>query len=213
MAGLSDEMAAGEADPGRGRLRASGSDREQVIEVLKTAFVQGRLGKDELDLRVGQTLASLTYADLTEIIADIPAGLAPPRSATPHAQAARRPVPTEVQTGLRVSSVATVLAAALWAAAILTGSVGGLLLAWAATGTAFVASFLTGTRMLGSWLDQRPGGPPQPSLPAPPAPNQPSQPPSIPRVGRAATHRHDRCPVRPGKPQAVAPFRQAPTPA
>lgn len=56
--GLGDEMAAGVA--GRGRLRASHADREQVIGMLKAAFVQGRLTKDELDMRVGQTLASRT---------------------------------------------------------------------------------------------------------------------------------------------------------
>jgi hypothetical protein len=67
-------MAAGAA--GRGRLRASHADREQVIGMLKAAFVQGRLTKDELDMRVGQTLASRTYADLAAVTADLPAGLA-----------------------------------------------------------------------------------------------------------------------------------------
>jgi hypothetical protein len=36
-----------------GRLRGSHADREQAAEVLKAAFVQGRLAKDEFDLRVG----------------------------------------------------------------------------------------------------------------------------------------------------------------
>jgi hypothetical protein len=72
--GPGDEMAAGAA--GRGRLRASHADREQVIGMLKAAFVQGRLTKDELDMRVGQTLASRTYADLAAVTADLPAGLA-----------------------------------------------------------------------------------------------------------------------------------------
>jgi len=40
--GPGDDIAAG-----RGRLRASDADREQVIDVLKAAFVQGRLTKDE----------------------------------------------------------------------------------------------------------------------------------------------------------------------
>ena len=65
----------------RGRLRASHADREHVIDTLKTAFVQGRLTKDELDLRVGQTFASRTYAELARVTADVPAGLtagAPP---------------------------------------------------------------------------------------------------------------------------------------
>src|SRR5690349_6481708 len=67
---------------GHGRLRASHADREQVIEVLKAAFVQDRLTKDEFDARVGQALASRTYADLTALTADLPAWPAtgqPPR--------------------------------------------------------------------------------------------------------------------------------------
>jgi uncharacterized protein DUF1707 len=66
----------------RGQLRASHADREQVIDVLKAAFVQGRLTKDELDARVGKALTSRTYADLAALSADIPAGLVkaqPPR--------------------------------------------------------------------------------------------------------------------------------------
>jgi hypothetical protein len=46
---------------GRGRLRASHADREQVIDMLKTAFADGRLDKDELAERVGKTLAARTY--------------------------------------------------------------------------------------------------------------------------------------------------------
>ena len=60
------------AGVGRSRLRASDSDRERVLDILKAAFVQGRLTKDELDARVGQTLASRTWGDLTAITADIP---------------------------------------------------------------------------------------------------------------------------------------------
>ena len=55
-------MAAGAA--GRGRLRASHADREQVIGTLKAAFVLGMLDKDEFDLRVGQAFASRTHAAL-----------------------------------------------------------------------------------------------------------------------------------------------------
>ena len=67
----SDEVAAGTA--GCGRLRASDADREQVIGTLKAAFVQGRLTKDELGARVDRVYASRTYAELAEVIADIPA--------------------------------------------------------------------------------------------------------------------------------------------
>jgi len=41
-----DEIAAGSGD--RSHWRVSHADREQVIETLKAAFVQGRLAKDEL---------------------------------------------------------------------------------------------------------------------------------------------------------------------
>jgi len=44
----------------RGRMRSSHADREQAIEVLKAAFAQGRLDKDELDARAGQALAART---------------------------------------------------------------------------------------------------------------------------------------------------------
>ena len=73
MAGPGDERAA--ATAGRGHLRASHADREQMIDALKAAFVQGRLTKDEFDARVGQTFTSRTYAELATVTADIPAEL------------------------------------------------------------------------------------------------------------------------------------------
>lgn len=79
MAGPGDEIAAG-----RGHLRASHADRERVLGILKEAFVHGMLAKDELDLRVGQTLAARTYAELAALTADLPAMPAmarPPQSA------------------------------------------------------------------------------------------------------------------------------------
>jgi len=74
MAERGDEVAAAEG-LGRGGLRASHADREQVIGTLKAAFVQGRLTADELDARVDQVYASRTYAELAEVTADIPIGL------------------------------------------------------------------------------------------------------------------------------------------
>jgi hypothetical protein len=73
VAGPADEVAAAAA--GDGQLRASHADREYVVDTVKTAFVQGRLTKDELDLRVGQVLAARTYADLAALTADLPDGL------------------------------------------------------------------------------------------------------------------------------------------
>ena len=75
------------AAAGHGRLRASHADREQVIDTLKTAFADGRLDKDELDARVGQTLAARSYGELAMVTADIPArqaqALPPARPARP----------------------------------------------------------------------------------------------------------------------------------
>ena len=46
-------------------------DPREVIEALTAAFIQGRLGMDEFDQRVGQALAA--YAELDALTADIPA--------------------------------------------------------------------------------------------------------------------------------------------
>ena len=58
---------------GYGHMRASYADREQVIGMLKAAFVQGRLTKDEFTVRTGQALASRTYGELTALTVDLPA--------------------------------------------------------------------------------------------------------------------------------------------
>jgi hypothetical protein len=57
----------------RGRLRASDADREQVIDTLKAAFVQGWLTRDQLGVRAGQALVSRTYAELAAVTDGIPA--------------------------------------------------------------------------------------------------------------------------------------------
>ena len=72
MARPEDQRAPGAG--GRGRLRAADADREQALEVLKAAFVQGRLAKAEFDVRAGQVLAARTYADLAPATAGLPAG-------------------------------------------------------------------------------------------------------------------------------------------
>jgi hypothetical protein len=68
-----DEPAAAGPD----RLPASHADREHAIEMLKAAFVQGMLAKDEFDARVSQAFASRTYADLVALTAGLPAAKPP----------------------------------------------------------------------------------------------------------------------------------------
>jgi hypothetical protein len=106
----------GETAAGRGRLRASHADREQVIDTLKAAFVQGRLTKDELDARVGRMFAARTYAELAAVTADLPAGLARPQPVR---------MPARVQGERRVARAgpvirgATACYAGVWALAVL----------------------------------------------------------------------------------------------
>jgi hypothetical protein len=62
MAGPGDEIAAA-GSGGDGHLRASRADREQVVELLKAAFVEDRLTKEELDgLGVAGRAGGLTAA-------------------------------------------------------------------------------------------------------------------------------------------------------
>ena len=73
-------------------LRASRADRERVIDLLKAAFVQGRLDRDEFDVRIGHALASRTYGELAAVTADIPAELTGALPRRPSVRA-RRQIP------------------------------------------------------------------------------------------------------------------------
>jgi hypothetical protein len=120
MAGPGDEIATGAG--GRGHLRASHADREQVIGTLKAAFVQGMLTKDEFDLRVGQTFASRTYAELTAVTADIPAG---PTTAKPPRTPARAQGEQPVLRPGPVITAATAAYAGVWAYELFLSPHGG----------------------------------------------------------------------------------------
>ena len=59
-------------------MLCAATDRERTIDVLKAAFGEGRLSKEEFDSRCSRVLAARTYADLAAIVADLPAGPAGP---------------------------------------------------------------------------------------------------------------------------------------
>jgi Domain of unknown function (DUF1707)/Domain of unknown function (DUF4190) len=59
---------------GDGRLRASTADRERAVDVLKAGFAEGRLTKDEYDVRVSEAYAARTYAELARVTSDLPGG-------------------------------------------------------------------------------------------------------------------------------------------
>jgi DUF1707 SHOCT-like domain len=155
MTGPSEQKAAA----GRGQLRASHADREQAIDVLKAAFVQGRLDKDEFDARVGQAFASRTYAELTAVTADLPAVLV---GAQPARVQARSPQARGIRSSVRVIRVGTTLAVGVWAVALVIGSPLALTLALTFT-LAYVGSLLlAGAVLLESRRELRSGGLPPP---------------------------------------------------
>ena len=59
-------------DGGRGKLRASDTDRDRVVELLSVAYGEGRLSKDEYDGRLENAFSARTYADLDQIVTDLP---------------------------------------------------------------------------------------------------------------------------------------------
>jgi hypothetical protein len=54
-----------------GHLRASDHDRDQVAEVLDTAFTEGRLSREEHDERLDQLLRAKTFDDLVGLTRDL----------------------------------------------------------------------------------------------------------------------------------------------
>ncbi len=107
------------------RLRASRADHERVIGLLKAAFVQGRLARDEFDARVGQALASRTYAELAAVTADIPAALI---EAVPRCPPARTRGRVSLNTAITAGACVALAANVGMLAALLLGSAVGVLL-------------------------------------------------------------------------------------
>jgi len=82
------------ATVGYTQIRASATDKDRTIDVLKSAFIEGRLTKQELDERVGNALGQRYFADLIALIDDLPAGVfarLPAHRATPAFRRTRRP--------------------------------------------------------------------------------------------------------------------------
>jgi uncharacterized Tic20 family protein len=73
-----------------GALRVSHAEREPIVERLQQAYAEGRLDKDELDLRLHLAMTAKTRADLDAVLSDLlPANPANPANrpgpATPQA--------------------------------------------------------------------------------------------------------------------------------
>jgi hypothetical protein len=151
---------------GRGRLLASHADREQVIDTLKAAFVQGLLAKDEFDLRIGRTLGSRTYAELAAVTAGISGRLIGAQLPPKRAQVqARAPGNTAVKSG--VCTLTAVIVAASTSVAAFSGLGAALIMALFLMGiggiiAVIVALLSAGIRLLESPHQKRSSGPPPP---------------------------------------------------
>jgi Domain of unknown function (DUF1707) len=143
--GPGDQTAAGETADGR--FLASRTDRERVVSTLKAAFVEGRLTKDELDMRAGQAFAARTYADLAALTTDIPAGPAAARPGRP--PASKRAVMLRLTACAIAMPVVIVFAAILSQNDGVTSALGPLLFVY------LMASLMGVSHLVGKRLEQR----------------------------------------------------------
>ena len=56
----------------REKMRAADADRDRVVEFLNIAYSEGRLARDEYDGRLENAFSARTYADLDQIVTDLP---------------------------------------------------------------------------------------------------------------------------------------------
>jgi hypothetical protein len=135
-----------------------------VIDSLKAAFMEDRLTSEELDTRVGQALASRTYADLAVVTADI---TAEPNAGEPRgpvrAQGGGPPVSNTAKAGMAVA-----VAVAVPVVLARTTSIPPAFL--------FIVSFFFVALLAGAWVliardEQRPRA----QLPSHPDPGQPAE--------------------------------------
>ena len=74
----------GAAGAGRAQMRAATADRDRAVEVITKAYTEGRLTKDEHDVRVERAMTAATFADLDSVVIDLPGG-GPPAPPPPPA--------------------------------------------------------------------------------------------------------------------------------
>ncbi|MCF6523529.1 DUF1707 and DUF4190 domain-containing protein [Streptomyces sp. JJ36] len=87
-------------------MLAGNADRERTVDVLRAAFAEGRLTKEEYDQRSGRALAARTLEELQQLTSDVPHGPGavppavpavfqprPPYAGPPVHPAYRRPYP------------------------------------------------------------------------------------------------------------------------
>ena len=74
-------------------MRASDQDRESAAELLREAYVAGRLSREELDERAAAVYSATAWGELRDLTADLPSP--PPRTGLPSdIVASRRGLPS-----------------------------------------------------------------------------------------------------------------------
>ena len=140
-----------------GRLMASDTVREQVIDTLTAAFSQGRLTKQELDLRAGQAFAARTCAELAALTADLPAGPTRTQPVRKPAREQPRQSADKAVTWAAWGLITPALIAAIVAVPDPTPTdnqpIGKIL--FLVTVIYFMAWLVAGAQMLGTWHQQR----------------------------------------------------------
>jgi hypothetical protein len=84
-------------------MLAAAADRERAIDVLKAAYGEGRLTKEEFDARSARVYAARTYADLSAIVADLPSG--PTGAVVPYHPGYYPMVPAAPTNGLAIGAM------------------------------------------------------------------------------------------------------------
>jgi hypothetical protein len=103
----------------RADLRCADRDRDECVERLRAAAMEGRLDHEELEERLAAAYSAKTYGDLTRLVADVTLPAARPVTAPPvFVQPARR------MNGLAVAS----LLLSLFGFIGLVGAVAGVIL-------------------------------------------------------------------------------------
>jgi hypothetical protein len=101
--GQSQRIVGHERGP-RTTMRAADADRDRVAEYLGAAYSEGRLSKDEYDARLENALSARTYADLDQLVIDLPAAQA--AAVPPVVKTATVVTPVTKTNGLAIASLA-----------------------------------------------------------------------------------------------------------
>ena len=100
-------------------MRVSDAERQVAADRLRAAMGEGRLDLLEYDTRLARAYQAVTYADLDQLFADLPAhASAPVAIPSPKPVAVSRPVPA-VRTGFAGLPLALKILWTIWLGAVL----------------------------------------------------------------------------------------------